>query len=231
VLPASKLILCYVTDRRSLPGGAHAPESEATLLATIERAAAAGVNWIQLREKDLTGRRLAALARHAVSRVPPGARILVNDRLDVALAAGAGGVHLGEDSLHAEEVVGLLRSEACREAATEDFLVGVSTHSGDAARAAEQAGASYIFFGPVFETPSKAAYGAPQGIDRLADVCRQVRIPILAIGGITAQNAGGCFKAGAAGIAAIRLFQEASDLQKVVSLLRSAPLGAARTSR
>jgi len=88
-----------------------------------------------------------------------------------------------------------------------DFLIGVSCHSLGSARAAEKGGADYVFFGPVFETPSKAAFGAPQGIERLREVCAALRIPVLAIGGVNAENLRDCIQAGAAGIAAIRLFQ------------------------
>ena len=92
-----------------------------------------------------------------------------------------------------------------------DFMVGVSCHSLESARAAERGGADYIFFGPVFATPSKAAFGAPQGTERLGKVCASVEIPVLAIGGMNLENAGACIAAGAAGIAAIRLFQDAVD--------------------
>ena len=104
----------------------------------------------------------------------------MNDRLDVALAANAAGVHLGENSLPLEAV-----AEWRRSSGRTDFLIGVSCHSLDAARAAERGGADYIFFGPVFATPSKAAFGPPQGIERLREVCAAVKIPVLAIGGIT----------------------------------------------
>ncbi|MFY9583195.1 MAG: thiamine phosphate synthase, partial [Candidatus Acidiferrales bacterium] len=101
------------------------------------------------------------------------------------------------------------------------FLVGVSCHSWAAAVEAEHGGADYLVFGPVFATPSKAAFGPPQGLDRLAEVCRSVRIPVLAIGGVALENASACLAAGAAGLAAIRLFQEAPDLPSVVNRLRS----------
>jgi thiamine-phosphate pyrophosphorylase len=100
------------------------------------------------------------------------------------------------------------------------FLVGRSCHSLQEARAAESDGASYIIFGPVFATPSKAQYGAPLGLERLAEVCAAVRTPVLAIGGITAGNAGECRRAGAAGIAAVRLFQDAADIGAAVRELR-----------
>jgi len=96
----------------------------------------------------------------------------------------------------------------------------VSCHSLETAKAADESRADYIFFGPVFATPAKAAYGAPQGLERLAEVCRAVALPVLAIGGITLENASACLSAGAAGIAAIRLFQEAPEIARIVRALR-----------
>lgn len=223
-------VLCYVTDRASLPRGVGrfaVTHEEADLPGLIGIAAAAGVDWIQIREKDLAAARLAALTREALRRVGAaapsgGARVIVNDRFDVAIAAGAGGVHLGETSLPPADVVRWLRSQAGRAAVGEDFLVGVSCHSVAAARAAEAAGADYLFFGPVFVTPSKANFGAPQGLERLAEACSAVKVPVLAIGGITIENAGVCIAAGASGIAAIRMFQETNDLLRVVEALRIA---------
>lgn len=125
-------------------------------------------------------------------------------------------MHLGEKSLPPKEARSLVKSLR-RE---KDFLIGVSCHSLEAAKAAERGRASYLFFGPVFATPSKAAYGAPQGLKRLAEVCRTVVVPVLAIGGITLENAADCLSAGASGIAAIRLFQDAPDLAAIVRALR-----------
>lgn len=205
-------ILCYVTDRNSLA----APAREAALIERIQGAAAAGVDWIQVREKDLEARPLLDLVSAGIAAVRGSAvKLLINDRLDVAWAAGAAGVHLGETSLPVGEVV-----QAKRRSGPENFLVGASCHSPEAAAHAEREGADYIFFGPVFATPSKASFGAPQGLARLAEVCRCVSIPVLAIGGITAENAAACLEAGAAGIAAIRLFQEASDLTALLRKIR-----------
>ena len=209
-------ILCYVTDRAALP----APGTD-TLLGVIRRAIAAGVDWIQLREKNLTGRALAALARDAVAAAHGSStRIVINGRVDVAVAARAGGVHLGGVALPVEEVA-IWCAHHLAEIAP-PFLVGASCHSFAEARAAERDGAHYIFFGPVFSTPAKTQYGPPQGISRLEEVCRAVRIPVLAIGGVTLSNAQECLRAGAAGIAAIRLFQESEDLRKTVAGLRGA---------
>ncbi len=214
------LILCYVTDRHSL-SEAESRKAQELLLSKIEAAAAAGVDWIQIREKDLSGRDCGLLTREALQRAAKSTArnaaptlILVNDRQDVALSERAGGVHLGEDSLP------LLEAKRLSNAQGQDFLIGVSCHSLEAARSAASGGADYLFFGPVFATPSKAAFGAPQGLDRLADVGRAVTIPVLAIGGITLTNASDCLAAGASGIAAIRLFQDARDMSSLVQSLR-----------
>jgi thiamine-phosphate pyrophosphorylase len=223
-------ILCYVTDRRSLPSSAENDLIE-PLLEKIEFVAAAGVDWIQLREKDLSGRDSASLARQALRRVSKRAthvraaiRIVVNDRLDVALAEQADGLHLGENSLAVEEANRLVRASHVAPTRPRDFLIGVSTHSLEAAKSAVCAGADYIFFGPIFATPSKSAYGPPQGLERLAQVCDSVTIPVLAIGGITLENAPACFSIGASGIAAIRLFQDSADPASIVRALRGQDL-------
>ncbi len=219
---SSGLLLCYVTDRHSLYG-IEAREERETLLLKIGAAAAAGVDWIQIREKDLSGRDCGLLTREALQRAAKSqagnaapTRILVNDRQDVALSEGAGGVHLGENSLPLREAKRLANAQAQRQ----DFLIGVSCHSLEAARAAAS-GANYLFFGPVFATPSKAAFGAPQGLERLAAVCRAVSVPVLAIGGVTVENAITCLRAGASGIAAIRMFQDAGNISSVVASLRA----------
>jgi thiamine-phosphate pyrophosphorylase len=224
--PGRKPILCYVTDRRSFQARPQKDLRE-PLLEKIELLAAAGVDWIQLREKDLSGKQSASLTREALLRVSKQAghakgatRILVNDRLDVALAEQAGGVHLGENSLPVQEARRLLKASPAAKSLPPDFLAGVSCHSLEAAQSAATAGADYVFFGPVFATPSKAAYGAPQGLDRLAELCSSVTIPVLAIGGITPENAAACFSVGASGIAAIRLFQDSADPASIVRAMR-----------
>jgi len=220
-----KPILCYVTDRRSLPA---APQLDLIqpLLERMVAIAAARVDWIQLREKDLSGKQSASLVRQALGRVSKqgshsksATRIIMNDRLDVALAEQAGGVHLGENSLPVDEAKRLLRSSPAAQSPARDFIVGISCHSLEAAKSAAASGADYIFFGPVFATPSKASYGAPQGLDRLAQVCSSVDIPVLAIGGITLANTYSCLSAGASGIAAIRLFQDAANPASIVDAI------------
>ena len=207
-----------MTDRGSLESGA-TPDAETNLTRRIEDAVQAGVDWVQIREKDLAARNLTDLTRAAIGaseRAAAGrARVLVNDRLDVAWAAAAAGVHAGESSLPIRAL-----AEARRGLGREDFLVGASCHSLKGVAAAAEDGADYVFFGPVFTTPSKVSFGAPQGLTKLAEACKAVSIPVIAIGGITVENAGSCREAGAAGIAAIRLFQESADLAEIVGHLR-----------
>lgn len=206
-------LVFYVTDR--LAYGPDEARSTARLLQTIGLAADARVDAVQLREKDLPGRLLLELAEAAMSHGGTS-KILMNDRLDVALAARTAGVHLGGESVPVADVVTFRKAGR----APAGFLIGRSCHSLDEARQAERDGADYVFFGPVFTTPSKARFGPPQGADALAAVCRSVRLPVVAIGGITLDNAGVCLAAGAAGVAAIRLFQESDDLQAVVRKLK-----------
>ena len=214
LLPIRKPLLCYVTDRHGFRESAE--EQEELLLEKIEAAANAGVDWIQLREKDLSAVRLAGLATEAIRLAAGFTATLINDRLDVACAVKAAGVHLGEQSLPVSEAKRLVTERF----PGRSFLVGASVHSLEAARKAERDGASYLIFGPVFATPSKAAFGAPHGLESLRKVCTQLTIPVLAIGGITPENIRECLDTGASGIAAIRLFQEAKDLPGVVRELR-----------
>jgi thiamine-phosphate pyrophosphorylase len=210
---ASWPIICYVTDRKTLAGGASS--GIGALQEKIREAVEAGVDWVQIREKDLPARELLALAREAMAA--GAARVIVNDRLDVALAAGAAGVHVGHASVAVAEVAKWCRAGAANRSGdgspsvAADFLIGVSCHSLQGAREAEKSGASYTYFGPIYETPSKIPFGKPHGADELAEVARAVRIPVIAIGGVNGGNAAECIRAGAAGIAAIRLIQDARD--------------------
>ena len=159
---------------------------------------AAGADMIQIREKDLTARELAALVRRFLELPNPnGARILVNERTDVALATGAHGVHLPSDAISPAR----LRASVPRE-----FVIAVSTHTLEEVIEAERAGANFVVFGPVFEPLSKTSHLLPCGIEELARVCGGVRIPVFALGGITIENAPMCKSAGVAGIAGITYF-------------------------
>jgi len=141
----------------------------------------------------------------------------VNDRLDVAIAAGADGVHLRVNSLSAAEV-----RETMKRQKREDFLIGVSTHSLAEAVEAQTAGADFIVCGPVYDTPSKREYGPPLGLDRFAQICRTVEIPVLALGGINLANFRRPLQHGAAGIAAIGLFNDLDQLQTTISTILNA---------
>lgn len=175
------MIRCYVTDRR-----------QGNLLSFVNTAVRDGVDFIQVREKDLDARALYELVcRVRDACAGSTTRVLVNDRLDVAIAAKIDGVHLPGNGLPIDRVRPLVR------------VLGCSTHSLDEAVHAERSGADFVIFGPVFETPGKT----PVGIDALRRVAAAVRIPVLAIGGITRENTKEVLEAGAAGIAAIRLFQ------------------------
>lgn len=216
LVQSNSMVLCYVTDRRLL----NEPAPADALLQHIENAAAAGIDLIQIREKDLNARELLELTRHALASIHRTTaqnegeqpKIIINDRIDVAVAGGAAGVHLSTASVPVAEAVNWVRAGN----APGNFYVGVSCHSVADAIAAERAHINYIFFGPVYETPSKASFGKPQGIDKLAEVCRSVTIPVLAIGGITEANASACVKAGASGVAAIRMFQRKKDISAVM---------------
>src|SRR5262245_37590904 len=173
------MIRCYVTDRR-----------QGDVPACAARAIRQGVDMIQVREKDLPAAELFdLLCRIKNLAAGTSTKVLVNDRLDIALAAGLDGVHLPEDGLPALRVRPHVR------------MLGVSVHSVDAALSAQNAGADFVIFGPVFETPGKRAVG----LEALRKVANAVHIQVLGIGGIRMDNAPSVMGAGAAGIAAIRL--------------------------
>ncbi len=209
-LPLSPL-LYLITDRQQFTPHPHRQ------LEAIAAAAQAGCQLIQIREKDMSARELCEFVRAALARAKPhGARVLVNDRLDVALASGADGVHLRANSLPAAEIRRLVQRRG--------FLLGVSTHSLTEAQAAETSGADFIVCGPVFPTPSKASYGAPLGLDRFEEICRAVNVPVLALGGLTMGNFTEPLSRGAAGIAAISLFKNLTSLGSNIKIVLSSRL-------
>lgn len=171
------------------------------ILRWVKAAEASGVSLVQIREKSLSTRVLYLLAERAAAITRGTAtRLMINDRFDIALAVGADGVQLTERSLPASVV---------RQTCGEDFLIGVSTHSLESALDARAQGADFVVFGPVFETESKRAFGPPQGLEKLSEVTKALEgFPVVAIGGLTRENALECFRVGASGMAAIRMFNE-----------------------
>jgi thiamine-phosphate pyrophosphorylase len=171
---------------------------------------------VQIREKDLTSRELITLVEEALSATrEPGmgsARVVVNDRVDVALAGAADGAHLAAHSMPVQVV---------RRFVPRAFLIGVSCHSLGEAIAAESGGADYLVLGPVFETPSKLGYGPPLGLEKLRDITSRIRIPVLALGGITVERVRPCLEAGASGVAGIRIFQDCESVQERARELRA----------
>jgi thiamine-phosphate pyrophosphorylase len=175
----------FIASRESLP--------------YVEKALASGIDFLQIREKEVSARELLELTRTVVALPNPhGTRLLVNGRMDVALAAGAHGVHLPGSSI---------APCTLRAIAPPGFLIAVSTHTVEEVRRAESEGADFVVFGPVFQPISKAAYGPLQGLDGLREAALAVRIPVLALGGVTEENAPRCMEAGAAGVAGISMFQ------------------------
>ena len=166
------------------------------MIAFAGAALARGVTMIQIRERDLTAREQLALTRRCLELPNPlQTRILVNSRADIALAAGAHGVHLPSGSISAREV---------RRIAPAAFLIGVSTHTMEEVRAAAEEGADFAVFGPVFASPGK---GEPVGLEALRQAAHATPLPIYALGGVDEANAASCINAGAIGVAGIRMFQ------------------------
>lgn len=198
------MIVAAVTARESLGGR--------ELLDFVDEALRSGVDWLQIREKDLSGRDLIELCR-AVRRLanPNNVKLIVNGRVDVALAATFDGVHLPADAIPADRV---------REIVGDSFMIGASCHSLDELGSAAAAGADYAFYAPVFASASKPGYGPPLGVSALRTACQAATIPVLALGGIRLDNAAACRDAGAAGVAAISLFQNAASLRDTVDDLR-----------
>lgn len=192
---ASRLLL--VTDRLQTRGR---PQ-----LRVLASALATDVLAIQLRERDLSSRDLLRLAQevHQLTTAS-GAQLLINDRVDIALALDGVGVHLRANSLPvatARKILGIRR------------LIGISTHSVEEAVRAEGEGADYVVLGPIYETSSKTMYGAPLGVHTLEEACRLVRVPIIGIGGVTAARAGEIRRAGAFGVAVVTAVLGAGDVE------------------
>lgn len=186
-MPRVEFSLYLVTDRHQTEGRALVP--------LLGQALAAGVGAIQVREKDLATPALLALAREVLSVARQAGRpVLINDRVDLVLAADADGVHLRSDSLPVRIVRGMLGSSK---------LIGVSTHSAAEVAAAEAEGADFAVLGPIYATASKRSYGAPIGLAPLQQATRRCRIPIFAIGGVTAARVLELRAAGASGVAVI----------------------------
>ena len=223
---AGRCLLYYITDRSQLPGDENARRR--ALLAKIGEAAQAGVDYIQLREKDLGTRALEAFAQEAVrilheeerrASQPNTTRLLINSRTDIALAVGAGGVHLRADDVSALEVAEIWNSCGAGALARGiSPLIAVSCHSASDVLRAQSEGADFVVFAPVFE--KRGVTGVkPKGCATLKQACA-AKIPVLALGGVTLKNAACCLAAGAAGIAGIRLFQE-NKIEEVARALRA----------
>ena len=188
--------LYLITDRLTLPPGR-------LLLDTLEQALIGGVRAVQLREKDLSASELFELAMKMRSLTRRHeARLLINDRIDVALAVKADGVHLGHHSLPADQARALLGPRK---------LIGVSTHQLEEIPVAAQNGADFVTFSPVYQTPSKASYGPPQGLERLQSACRISSIPVFALGGIRLDRVQEVRDCGAHGVAVISAIFAAAD--------------------
>ena len=211
------MLLYYITDRKSLAGTD--AQQRSRLLVRIGEAAHAGVDYIQLREKDLAARDLERLARDAARTVRENsatAKLLVNGRADVALASGADGVHLPAGELAASEVRALWMQASDRAP-----VIAVSAHTIAEVRAAADQGANFAVLAPIFEKAHTDV--RPVGIDALRAACASTlpaEFAVLALGGVTLANVEACLAAGAAGVAGIRLFQK-GDIVETVRRLRA----------
>jgi thiamine-phosphate pyrophosphorylase len=230
------MLLYYITDRRQFSGSA--AEQRAGLLRKISEAARCGVDYIQFREKDLSARELLALAKDAARAIRSAAPkhpkigsqkletgnqklrtlLLINSRLDIALACGADGVHLRSDDISAAEARAVwMKVASARDSGlgTRDLLIACSCHTAEDVSRAQTEGADFVVFAPVFGKGGERGVG----LEGLRAACG-VNLPVLALGGVTLDNAQACLQASAAGIAGIRLFQE-NDVAEVVARLRN----------
>jgi thiamine-phosphate pyrophosphorylase len=180
----------------------------------LAEAAEGGADLVQVREPGLSDAEIVALTARVVGALEgSGTMVLVNDRFDIALAAGASGVHLKSTGIPTAEV---------RRALGPGPVIARSTHHPDEARRAGEEGADLVVFGPVFATPSKSAYGPPAGLEALQEACAGAGIPVLALGGVEPANAAACIEAGAAGVAAIHAALGEGDVEANVRALRAA---------
>ena len=199
-MPKLESRLLLVTDRHQTNGR--------PLVSLLKRVLTVGAPVIQLRERDLSARDLLALAFEVQTAAAPcGSRLVINDRIDVALALAGAGVHLRSNSLPLS---------VARRLVGDQRLLGVSAHSVGEAVQAESQGADYVVLGPVYDTPSKQAYGPPLGLQQVEEACRLVRIPIIGIGGVTAARARELRRAGAYGVAVITAICGAADVEAAV---------------
>ena len=215
-LNLSKPITYLITSGRTKQDSTPDSEDFQSVLALVSVAVRARVSLIQLREKNLTARALYELAASCAEATRGSeTRLLINDRSDIARAAGADGVHLTTQSLDASII---------RRGFGPDFLIGVSAHSLAEAKLARDGAADFAVFGPIFDSPSKRAYGAPLGTTALREAARLLSpFPLIALGGITTcENAREALSAGASGVAAIRLFSDADNLATIVTALAGA---------
>jgi thiamine-phosphate pyrophosphorylase len=208
-----KPIIYLITSGATTQASTPASEDFQSVLALVRAATLSRIPLVQLREKNLTTRTLYELtARSAEITRGTETRLLVNDRADIARAARADGCHLTTRSLPASII---------RRTFGTDFLIGVSTHSLAEAETARDNGADFAVFGPVFDTPSKQVYGEPVGLESLREAVRKLSpFPLLALGGIALENVAEVSRAGASGVAAIRLFSESIDLDATVRTIR-----------
>jgi thiamine-phosphate pyrophosphorylase len=223
---ANRCLLYYITDRNQFRGDE--PARRRTLLAKVAEAARAGIDYLQLREKDLSTRELEQLARQAAHVIQElrtenrelSTRLLINSRSDIAIAVGADGVHLRSDDIAAHEARSLWTQALARSSqpVARSPLLAASCHTPADIFRAESEAADFAVFAPVFGK-RQAPGTQPAGLAALREACR-AKIPVLALGGVNLENAASCLNAGAAGIAAIRLFQE-NRIEDVVRALRT----------
>ncbi|MEI6519376.1 MAG: thiamine phosphate synthase [bacterium] len=193
--------LYLITDQKSL--------INQDIMKFLSHVAESGVKMVQIREKHLPPSELYNLTVQAVELLrPAGVKVLINDRADIALAAGADGIHITSTGMPVD---------ALRRIMPDNAIIGVSTHTLEEAISAEKGGADFVTYGPIFFTQSKAKLGDPVGIERLKNVSSIVKIPIFALGGININNAADCLSAGAFGLAGIGVFQNSPDLSATVN--------------